>query len=700
MNIGPIARYLLEIIQRYNLEAHAPDARRAVQLYRLGLLSESMAKSFLGRLQLRIKDAERRPNYLHRPPTNEELYPHGPPDIVIGRLAENPDVPLGLFLTDACHCLLAGTNKAGKTVGIRRLINSFEEYNRTAAKPISLIVLDYKGGDFADLPARYGTRWRHFDAHGALRLGLQNPPGVPPNIWVSQLVSSFCTRAGLISSAVTLANLIRWLVRVMNPQECERLLFPDFQLILDVLRKLPPKAFAEKLPYVESLKQMLEGATQASGNLLRTFGGLDLERDLIEPGLSAVLSMRNLSPPWLARFLVDLLVLQVLVGRVQRGHKVDRVECVLVIDEADNDVTFENDELFRTAMPPLTRCLREGRELGLAVVLGVAALRPVSQHISNSMAHQFVFRMVHADCIETARRALLLPANSHSILGALEPGECVARLPGSWSHAVLAKIDYIPPCRDAQPKYDEHPYVPAKRLHELPEVMKAVEELGRRIAPPKPDTAVEEHAKLEATTRELLFLASLHPYWPVARLMDVMETRPSPPLRKVILDQLRNSNLATVKDVRSGSKTQALLELRESGWSLLGKPVVKTRGRGELPHRTFSTWVAMVGEKLGHTVELEWLVPPARTHPVDVAWKIGTAWHVFEVSTTALSNLGEHLTAIFAPGSPVQKATIVAAQKEQLKRLRRQLDPAWHDAIAEGRIDFQEIAFFEKEIWP
>jgi len=39
MNIGPIARYLLEIIQRYNLEAHAPDARRAVQLYRLGLVT-------------------------------------------------------------------------------------------------------------------------------------------------------------------------------------------------------------------------------------------------------------------------------------------------------------------------------------------------------------------------------------------------------------------------------------------------------------------------------------------------------------------------------------------------------------------------------------------------------------------------------------------------------------------------------------
>ncbi len=699
MNIGPIARYLLEVIQRYNLEAHSHLARRVMQSCRLGLLTESMAKAFLARLQPLIEASERRPNYLHRPPTNEELHPHGPPDIVIGQLAENPDVPLGLFLTDACHCLFAGTTRFGKTVGIRRLVNSVEEYNQKAAKPISVIVLDYKGGDYADLPARYGNRWRHFDAHGALRLGLQNPLGVPPHVWIDHVVACFSARAGLMASAVTLARLIRWLVCVMNPEPQKPLFFPDFQLVLDVLRKLPPKAFADKVPYAESLKQMLEGITQALGDMLRSFRGLDLETDIVTPGRSAVLALPNLSLPW-ARWIVDLLVLQLVLGRIHRAHKVDKVECLFIIDEADNDLSQDNERAFPSAMPPLVHGCRMGGELGLGFVAGVAALRPVSQHALNSMVHQFVFRMIHADCIETARRSLLLPANAQSILGALEPGECVARLPGSWSHAVLAKIDHFAPCRNAQPNYDEHAYVPAKRLHELPELMKAMEEIGRRFAPPKPELPAHEHANLEAATRKLLFLASLHPFWPIARLIDLMEPRPIPATREIILEQLKNSNLAQLEEVRVGSKTMRLIELREPGWNLLGEPAVKPRGRGELPHRTYSAWVAKCGEKQGYEVEFEWLVPPDRTHPVDVAWRVGNAWHVFEVATTAFGNVDEHLRAIFAPGSPVQKATIIAAKKEELKRLRRQLDPAWHDAIAEGRIDFQEIAFFEKEIWP
>lgn len=434
-------QYLLTVIRRYRLENRSKTVRRLLPALERGLIRNNMAKALLVQVQPMVAEMERRPNHLFRAPEGEELYPKGVPPLILGQLEEAPNVPLGLFPKGAFHCLFEGTTEAGKTVALRQLVTAIEKLNRRRAQPIVVIILDYKGRSFADFPARFGAHWHYYIVGGALRLGLQSPVGVGSTVWINHVATSLCARAGLISGWVTLANVMRWLVAAMNPKPTVNPLFPDFQLILDVLEDLPKTVFAEKEHYRDSVTQVLEGITQASGELFRTFRGLDLEEDLIGKGHSAVISVPDLSPPWLNQFVADLLVLHLLLGRIGRGHRVNDPDVILVLDDADDIVSKDNERLFATSMPPIVRGLRQFREFGVGVCLGIGALNPVSEHILNSIKHHFVFRNPHDNCVDIAKRTLGLPGGSQGIIQTLRPGECVARLSGDWPHAFLAEID-------------------------------------------------------------------------------------------------------------------------------------------------------------------------------------------------------------------------------------------------------------------
>ncbi|MBU0717631.1 MAG: DUF87 domain-containing protein, partial [Planctomycetes bacterium] len=236
--MGPVLQYVLELIRRYHLDDRSGEVRNFLRFAERRPVSESIARAFLYRIQDLVTEQERRPNLLHRMPAFEEIYPHGPPEIVIGKCSENEDVPVGLSLAHACHLAIGGTTGFGKTVGMRRLIYAVAKYNRNHDRPIIVIILDRKL-DYADLPEIFGPGWVHYDAHGALRIGLQTPLGVPPDVWIGQLATIFCARSGLIASWATMVNMIRWAIAVMNPKPDDRLLFPDFQLLLDLAEYLP-----------------------------------------------------------------------------------------------------------------------------------------------------------------------------------------------------------------------------------------------------------------------------------------------------------------------------------------------------------------------------------------------------------------------------------------------------------------------------
>ena len=698
--MGPKLTRLLELIARYRLDERHPQLRTIRRLCELGDFDdEDFAEAQLIALQPLTEAQERRWNGLNRVPTADELYSGGPP-IVIGRCAEDETIPIGLFPRGAFHGIVAGTTGAGKTVALRRLVMAIEELNQSRDRPLSLLVLDYKGHDFADLPSRFGPHWRHYDVHSTLRLGLQPPAGVPPHVWINHLATSFSARAGLISAWVTLANLLRWLVAAMNATPSDQLLFPDFRLLLDTLKELPAGAFASKAQYRESLIQALEGAVQASGELFHTFDGLDLERDLISGGLSAVFSLPNVSPPWLNHFIADLFIYQLLLGRIARQQRGDALEVVLIIDEADAIVSRDSQRLFLGSMPPIVEGLRKLREFAVGVWLGLGSPTHVHELVLNSVSHHFVFRLPDDDAVNVARKTLQLPPHSEGIIAALEPGECLARLPGPWPHAMLAKIDFVEPNRGVQTHYDANPHIPAKRLADVPALLEAVAQLKGEHKQGAQRRAREQHTKMREGARKLMVAAAERPYWPVVQLYKLWDKMPSFDVQKAIRRELDENGYATFTEVRVGRRNLLLIELTETAWSFLGKPPISIRGRGGLAHRCFANWLAMLGERRGFESIVEWVVPGTQ-HPCDVAWRLDDRqWAAFEVVDTCSANLRGHLSAAFlTPGSPVATLTIVAAQRKMLEALRIQVAAYEESEPFNDRMAYLSVEEILMELW-
>jgi hypothetical protein len=698
--MGPNLRYLLEMMRRYPLADRAKEVRNLLPLIERGLLNEGMAAAVLMQIQPLIEQLEQRPNYLVRAPEYDELYPDGPPELVVGHLEENEEVPLGLFPRGAFHCLFVGKTGGGKSVAIRRLVASIEQLNQRRENPIVVLILDYMDTSFLDFPGLFGSHWRCYDALGALRLGLQPPPGVPVTVWVNHIATSFCARAGLIAAWATMANEMRWLAAAMNPRPDEELLFPDFQLLLDVANELPGKVFARKTQYLESYIQCLEGITQASGDLFRTFNGLDPERDLIGRGHSAVFSVGNLSPPWLNQFVGDWFILHLLLGRAVRKHRCSDPEVLLIMDDCDAIVSKDNERLFLTGMPPIVQGLRLLRKLGVGISLGAGAMSPVSEQILNSVTYQFVFKNPHDDNASAAKRTLGLPPGNETLIQTLRPGECVVRLPGPWSHAILGNIDCVPLDTSFTPRYEAHQHVPAQRLEEMPDLLDALGEKGAEYRRTRQRQERAKHGRLRSIARNLLYQASLHPYWPVIQLYRLGE-EPSSEVQKAVREELDDGGYATFVDVRVGRRYLALIELKDPAWSLLGKPPIELRGRGDLPHRCYAHWQALLGERRGFKAVVEWRVPGS-SHDVDVAWKIAEgSWDVFEVVATFGANLAHHLEAAFlTPGSPVIRATVVAAQKKMLANLKRGIDANPALGAFREQIAYLPVEEVVRELWP
>jgi len=345
------AKYL-ELARSFGLDHRHHRVRVQCDLIERGLLADRTVASLISSLYPLVEQQKRRPNYLFHSPQYAELYPHGPPELVIGHLAENPEVPVGISLCNANFHIFAGQANTGKTTAIRNLILRIAEHNeKHPDKCVSMVILQLKAGDFADLRSHLGDRCIHLNLHTDAVLGLNAPESVPANIWINQLIPCFCVRAGLQFGGITLANVIRWLLPQLNPERKPPLLWPDPQLILDVLACSKSGAFASKGDYTRSLIQVLEGLVSSSGELFRNANGCDIQRDVFDQGKWAVvLEMENLAPDWLRNFVIDLLFLQLLCGRMARGHRPGYCDCMFFVDEGDAWVSAKEEARFPSGM--------------------------------------------------------------------------------------------------------------------------------------------------------------------------------------------------------------------------------------------------------------------------------------------------------------------------------------------------------------
>lgn len=300
------------------------------------------------------------------PPTIQEWNALAKPDAAMGDLMEVEGAEFGTRVSDRVqHWAVSGATGSGKSVTLRRLAV-------TLAGKVRLLVVDQKR-DFTDFPTLLGTSCARFSTDAAIWFGLQAPAGVSDRDWAMVLAVILAARCGLKHATTSIARMLMWLVDHLNRGRAGARWWPDFQLLCDVAVAAPPGMFASKDDYERSAVQVLDGLAHALGPFARTFRGIDLEEDFLSKNFSVVVDLSTLAPP--ARWVViDVLLCQLLIGRLARVQKTDRADLCVIVDESDELVDDTANVNFPGGQSPLLRILRQGREFGIMAALGINAL--------------------------------------------------------------------------------------------------------------------------------------------------------------------------------------------------------------------------------------------------------------------------------------------------------------------------------------
>jgi|GEM_PF-1167414 len=695
-------QHLLRLIDQYGLAERDPRMAIWRSLIEQGRLTPGSAKLAALEIEAAIERQRDFPNLLHRPPTPEQFYQYGLPDIIYGRLLEQMDMGFG-----ACsnagpdHTGVFGVSGGGKTSALRRIVRAKHERYRATGRTVSFVVLDQKGGDFADLPEQLGNDWLSLSIGKGLQIGFNGPATVPTDHWSYFVAEAFCARFGLQFSFTTLLRLFKWLLPVLaQTLGTTKVLYPDAQLLLDILYPTPYATFSAKPQYLQSLIQILEQFVFGSFGATATFRGWDVVGDLIERGQSCVIDLSPLRPE-VKRFIVDLIVGAIYLDRLMRGYKTDQTDVILVIDEADELISqAHSDAVFPGGSSPITLVGKQGRELGIEINLSASRIADASELLMSNVHTPIVFNQASAACRRTAARTLMLEPKAEGILSALLPGQAVLRMPATgWPHAFLGQ--FAPEqTRRAQPvrPYDTVDSMPARRLAELPQVEAALKNKIDQVKGATLRQARTAKRSLPDYARKLLTLSLEQPSTPVARLHDQLG-RPSADTQRQVREELTARKLAQFSDVRLGQRTMALMEATQAGAELVEQPHRPLPGRGGLDHRTIQAWIIAVGAQRGYQSAIEWIVPETR-HPTDACWITDAHTHVFEVICSAKSNVADHLQAALLANGYVDQVTLVTTQKKMHARLQQTLtlDRAL-DAVRD-RYDFDIALNYYGALWP
>jgi len=186
------------------------------------------------------------------------------------------------------------------------------------------------------------------------------------------LAQILAARCGLKHATTSIARMLVWLVEHLNRGSSGERLWPDMQLVCDVAVAAGRAVFSAKDDYLRSAIQVLDGLAHALGPFARTFRGIDLEH-FFSQGISVVVDLSTLAPPaqWVV---IDVLLSQVLIGRLARDQKIDHAEILVLFDESDLLVTDQANIGFPGEQSPLLRILRQGREFGVMAALGINVL--------------------------------------------------------------------------------------------------------------------------------------------------------------------------------------------------------------------------------------------------------------------------------------------------------------------------------------
>ena len=685
---------LLRLFEQHSLCDRYPKLAEYQMLAQMGKLSQRFARGILIQTQDLVEHHKDFPNKLHRVPTQEQLYEEGDPDIIIGKLSEDENIPLGISLSDNMNCIFAGRSGSGKTTGIRNLMQEIFAHHESN---VSVICFAFKGGDYADWPDRVES-CIHLEFQKTLKIGLNAPEGVPPNVWINVISEVFAHRATLKASSVCFANMIRFLISALNPNPGQGpLRWPSFELILELANKVPLTVFATKPDYQKSLLQKLEGFVQATGELFQTFNGLDLDRDIVRKGKSVVLDLCGLAPQWVKAFATDILLLQLLLGRQFRYERGTQIDCLICLDEADQYVDQKAEAIF-SDLSPISLFLKQGREFKLAVALGLSAIGPTARMILTNASHYYFFTMSDADSLYEANKTLHLPHGAEGILPSLKPGECLYRGPGPWPHAMLAKINHIPSSRVPRPAhFDQHKFVPSQHLDELPIVKTAIDKLMSKQRCAKLSQAKKARSRNTDCANKLLELIIKNPYKPTAYLWKEIG-KVLPATQTSVRRQLENKALVKFAEVRISRRNLLLALPTDLAYEQFNEEPPKKKTRGDIEHSHYIDWIWRHGKQQGYKAKKEAIVP-GTNHPVDVMWWVGDELYAFEAISKTEHNIINHLQACLIQSKEISVVTIVATQKCKLERIKKTVRQELSLGPFDHKIRYEVVEKYLEACW-
>jgi hypothetical protein len=413
--------------------------------------------------------------------------------------------------------------------------------------------------------------------------------------------------------------------------------------------------------------------------------------------------MANMRPAWYRQFVTDLLVSQLLLGAVERRERTDRVRVLLIIEEADADVSQEAEQAYEDGLMPITEVFKTGREFGIGAYLSLSRPQSASQLISGNATTHFAFKVLDANATTRVRDTLMLGPDAGRLPATLRTGECLVRT-FDWPHVFLAKVDHMPPCREGGASYDEHPYQQALHLDDLPELRCALKahsskRNARGITAEATEKRTTKQSTLSDSASQLLNLAKLHPWWPVVRLLDAHGIIIGPATLQKVRRELAELDLAETEDARIGQRNYTLILPTAAAYERTKQKQPKLGGVGGIEHRHYAHWVRMVGDQRGYESHCEWIVPQTN-HAADVAWRTPEGWEVFEIVEEEHRNLPSHIVSSLSPPSEVLRLTIVSKQKKLSLKLAERLSCMEDLASYRNRVRYAQVIDFMSELWP
>ncbi|MFC1604020.1 helicase HerA domain-containing protein [Planctomycetota bacterium] len=440
--MNPEAEELYRMIKLFCIDwRHPKELGWIVRKLERGRMTPQLARRWLKKIQPWIEEQRRCFTPFPPAPSQEEL---GQFDIEIGELIENPGVRVGVRVLDRPrHIITAGATGAGKSNVLRALIKGFDILNRTGENFINVLVCDFKG-DFTQTADRLGRDiWDHFSATDGFRLSC-GPPSNCRNqrAWISQYTKVIASHNSLQYSEGTLASVMQIAVNLLNASPTDTLVFPSLLLIEQLLDKLPLKMIARKDEYKRTLQQKIEYLRRISDKLFDAEKGYDVYEHLIKPKRCAVIDCTGLSP-LLAQILVNLIALHIMFPRITARQVSNRTNLALIIDESDTLTCEAASLIYPERYSPLAAFMKQMREFGGMLCLGMVFLGQCSRFISSNASYHFILNQSEPESAMESAKTLLEP-RSVQLVGSQECGHGIFKESmGPVKYGMLFKADLV-----------------------------------------------------------------------------------------------------------------------------------------------------------------------------------------------------------------------------------------------------------------